>query len=627
MKYLLFLISFLMGICNLNALEPDLYSPETFIPDASVEEFYEFNGYVYVRNKENINGTEIWRFDGENGGFEQFTDTNNNLNDEFFFIGEINNKLIIANQDKRAFTLPTFIWTIDGTTDRIDTLLNLEQTYRDFGGVSDYKSTNFIFQSNRYFSSFNMDKFTLNTWVTDGTRENTYNLNERFSLEDIIDYYPINNKLLVLAHSNSENYEYDLYELKTNGDTIRLGEFDESFKTYNGKFSFIESDKLLFTHRKYNNNNYKDLWVTDGTKSGTINLTKNTDTIYYYADPVDLVELNGNYLIDNTYEILLYDGGEIYKLPIGYDKKEIENIRLFSKVNDRLIFSIQVDKHYDMWVTDGTLDNTALVKSNMQYESELLHNLKIVEYKDRYYFIFKSEDGIKLYSSDSTLTNWEIVSDLDFIADTYENLGNQDLKEVELYNEMYQEKLILLGNRRDIFFYDMKNNEIKFVSSNNRDQREFIKIYDNSLYLKRYTDFFFYNEYKKEFEEIKPNDATNIRYYKGLDDILFRDNLYFYADYYGGEFKMYRLDNTFKTVSNIETEPSHETNLYPNPTSDYLIISVDKQTSVSIIDLTGNVVLSIDNYNGEGIDTSDLPVGVYNLILNKNTYGGKFVKE
>ena len=74
--------------------------------------------------------------------------------------------------------------------------------------------------------------------------------------------------------------------------------------------------------------------------------------------------------------------------------------------------------------------------------------------------------------------------------------------------EMYQEKLILIGNRRDIFFYDMKNNEMEFVSSYHSDLREVIKIYNNSLYLKGYADFYFYDEYKKEFEEIMKNKLT-----------------------------------------------------------------------------------------------------------------------
>jgi hypothetical protein len=151
--------------------------------------------------------------------------------------------------------------------------------------------------------------------------------------------------------------------------------------------------------------------------------------------------------------------------------------------------------------------------------------------------------------------------------------------------------------------------------------------FKNVLYLHVSSSFLYFNEHRNSFEKIEPINKSTINSRIKSNAILIDNHLYFFADYYGDGHKLYRIDNTFQTVSNVETQPTDELNLYPNPTSDMLNISVDEPTSVTIIDLTGKVVMSIDSYSGEGINTSNLPAGVYNIILDENAHGGKFVKE
>lgn len=70
--------------------------------------------------------------------------------------------------------------------------------------------------------------------------------------------------------------------------------------------------------------------------------------------------------------------------------------------------------------------------------------------------------------------------------------------------------------------------------------------------------------------------------------------------------------------------------IFPNPVTDYLSITGVSNASVYIFNITGNIVLSIENYtNGENVDLMELPEGLYIVkIRNEDVVStAKFIKE
>ncbi len=71
--------------------------------------------------------------------------------------------------------------------------------------------------------------------------------------------------------------------------------------------------------------------------------------------------------------------------------------------------------------------------------------------------------------------------------------------------------------------------------------------------------------------------------------------------------------------------------LHPNPAKDFLYIrNYSSVKNIEIINLTGNVIKSLDNINNNSISISELPDGIYFLratISNGNTGIAKFIKQ
>jgi hypothetical protein len=65
---------------------------------------------------------------------------------------------------------------------------------------------------------------------------------------------------------------------------------------------------------------------------------------------------------------------------------------------------------------------------------------------------------------------------------------------------------------------------------------------------------------------------------------------------------------------------------YPNPATDFFIIEgIEKESTISIYDINGKLVLNLDNFSGGKIDVSNLTSSTY-LILIKNQDGAKIIK-
>lgn len=89
------------------------------------------------------------------------------------------------------------------------------------------------------------------------------------------------------------------------------------------------------------------------------------------------------------------------------------------------------------------------------------------------------------------------------------------------------------------------------------------------------------------------------------------------------------LDNLFEyPIESVEKKNSINIKIYPNPSSNYLIADVENAKNFEIIDLSGKLFIKNQNPQSNKIDISDLPKGIYCLIINANktVYTARFLK-
>lgn len=69
-------------------------------------------------------------------------------------------------------------------------------------------------------------------------------------------------------------------------------------------------------------------------------------------------------------------------------------------------------------------------------------------------------------------------------------------------------------------------------------------------------------------------------------------------------------------ASNIQDHLLPEMDVFPNPTSESFKINVEEATRLKLTDLSGRVLISLDDYQGEEVDVQELPKGIYLIQLD-----------
>lgn len=124
-------------------------------------------------------------------------------------------------------------------------------------------------------------------------------------------------------------------------------------------------------------------------------------------------------------------------------------------------------------------------------------------------------------------------------------------------------------------------------------------------------------------------DKTNITHVKIIDVIGTIDPLYATYDSFGnminepystpyptGGFDLSGVGViNHKTNLNSNKFNSNQLTLYPNPASDLVILSTDKETSIEVYDLTGKIVKNLPKSNHKEVLVSDLTPGTYLFVI------------
>ena len=201
-------------------------------------------------------------------------------------------------------------------------------------------------------------------------------IKERFGYEKLTDY--VSKKYFAFSSGNMFVTDGSVEGSKL---LVENNIEDGIFYTFSSKYLIDNNpDKFFFSFFPANVHGI-NLWITDGTKNGTVQLINqktNTDRDLVYANEL-LGKIGNKYLFrkpnENTlrYEVWTTEGtvsttqklkdmsGDILFQPIlsYYDSKSWQNL---PKINNKLYFSRQTEKNgYEPWETDGTPEGTKMM--------------------------------------------------------------------------------------------------------------------------------------------------------------------------------------------------------------------------------------------------------------------------
>jgi ELWxxDGT repeat protein len=389
-----------------------------------------FNDKLYFFTNDNVNGEELWVSDGTENGTQLVKDI---FPGEYSYpssLQEFNNKLYFAIRDNNGSGL----WASDGTengTQLVKTLSNNDDQI-----VSIRESTE---AGNQLFFDLDDGVNGGELWVTDGTERGTQLVKDIFpgssrnyGEERPNGSYPqylteLNNKLYFTADDGVNGQELWVSDGTESGTQLvkdinpgsdysaLTGVVGAGLAKLNNKLYFAANDGV----------NGQELWVSDGTESGTqlvkdINLGSNG---YDSSTPLFLTEV-GNKLFfaaddeANGQELWVSDGTESGTQLV----KDINpgrfgsDLRFFTELNNKLYFTTDDGNDYGLWVSDGTTAGTQLVKDiSPGLGARFYSPDSFTVLNDKIYFFAGNDDevnGIELWVSDGTTAGTQLIQDI-----------------------------------------------------------------------------------------------------------------------------------------------------------------------------------------------------------------------
>ncbi|MBO6585002.1 MAG: T9SS type A sorting domain-containing protein [Gracilimonas sp.] len=298
-------------------------------------------------------------------------------------------------------------------------------------------------------------------YITDGTAEGTKKITDLApddDYPDIEELTPLGNKLIFTAVTEEHSDEVYVSDGTSSGTyllkDIYPGDYSsdaEHFGVMNGKAYFPAEDG-----RYPDADNGEELWVTDGTSSGTYmlkdldpgqylqyswsneetnhssrpdNFFAHNGTMYFSARHHEYGEelwatdgtADGTYMVKDIFPGLYEDSD---------DNKNDSSPTNFSSINGTVLFNAKSDTSYNyyLYTTDGTEEGTIKF-----LDKEIHIRDKPVEYKGSWYFF----SGAELWKSDGTPEGTSLV--IDMAIDNYVIEDGSDLspKIFKLNNQLY----------------------------------------------------------------------------------------------------------------------------------------------------------------------------------------------
>jgi len=328
------------------------------------------------------------------------------VSSQLFKMGD---KLYFSSNDSES---GNELWVSDGTLNGTKMIKDIYAGKDKYGNVYSSRPDSFTVMNNKlYFSADNENGREL--WVSDGTDAGTKMVKDIYAGKNKSGY----------AYSSSPN----------------------SLTVINNKLYFSASDE-----------NGRELWVSDGTDAGTkmvkdIYAGKNSNGLAYSSHPDSFTVMNNKlyfgadngsgkelWVSDGTLTGTkmvkdIYAGKNIYR--IAYSSHPDS----FTVMNNKLYFSASNANGKELWVSDGTLTGTKMVKdiyagknSYGSVYSSIPMNLTVIN--NKLYFSASDENGQELWVSDGTDAGTKMVKDIFTGKDRYSNVNSSNPNSLTVMN-------------------------------------------------------------------------------------------------------------------------------------------------------------------------------------------------
>ncbi len=353
------------------------------------------NSVFYFIANDGTMGNELWRSDGTNAGTYSVKDiyAGTASGTSFYSIlGVVNSTLLFTADDG---TTGNQLFKTDGTaanTSLLKTIAPSISSSFDFlyyiPKIVQLDATNLIVIPKD-------DSDTTALWKTDGTNANTLKI-KKIQLDNfyIGDYGRLNNKLYFSGgnfSSSSGNYDLWVTDGSTSGTQLLTNlrpsgsSSPSQFYTFNG----------LVYMEAWNTATLRSVYRTDGTVAGTIKLLDN----YSIGD---YVEYNGNLYFKNTEKNLMRTDGTVANTVAVTNLSINTSTRGSSELavaNNLIFFTSYGGNGIELYKSDGTIAGTGLVKdinagvahASPQGFAVLNNNLYFLAFDGTNYGLWKSD--------------------------------------------------------------------------------------------------------------------------------------------------------------------------------------------------------------------------------------------
>ncbi|PNW28740.1 T9SS type A sorting domain-containing protein [Formosa algae] len=494
-------------------------------------------------------------------------------------------------------------------------------------------SSFFTFNDLMYFYASN-DGYGREIWTSDGTNTNTKILKDIHtgSANSAVSFLNeksalLHNELFFIAEN--ENSEGELWKTDgTSEGTIQITNFindraSELTAVGNHIFFLIKADDTTL-----------QVWKTDGTTDGTVLVKDNLDI---WNTPSFQGKCNETFIFtfqpngSNESRVWRSDGTSEGTFAItenidgnGSGPGGTSALSQYIEYNDKLYF---VSRYY-LHETDGTLEHTTTLANIWDGGSNLANYSDVIEANNKLYFQFYSSNKYQLaiYESDGTTANTKQI---------YFKQGTDSFFPSALHTTT---EALLFSSPND-------NGATTLTALNLNDYStslliDLVDSYPTLLYVSKYKDIgHIYNINDEEYFITAPVNSTYSK--KGwisnfktnttvqvsdLDDvsnaIVYNQELYYAKDY-----QLWKYSNVLHTDSFTN---STSLSLYPNPSYDFITFKTDQHiSSVKIYDTSGRLMINIPDVESNTINISKLSLGHYiaQIRVNNTLISKQLIKK
>jgi len=485
-----------------------------------------------------------------------------------YFFSEFNGEMyFIANNGTDAK-----IWKSDGTTTGTQILKDINPS-----GPTNADDVRFIQLNSEFYFSAN-DSYGQELWKSDGTPEGTVRVSD---INQSGSSYPnnltiFNSELYFTAYNGTGNYLY-----KTNGTSItkisevQTGMYEIAVYNSNLYFGGVDAENKI------------GLFKTDGTIENESLVKQTTSGSPQSSDfPYDLKVLNNRLYFtavnnNNDLELWISDGTSLGTTALSGDIAPSQ----LTLLNGTIYFSaINGDEGRELWKTDGTPSGTKLVKDVNPTSSSGVTDILVFN-SELYFVANDGSHGFELWKSDGTAEGTILVKDINPSAED----GNP------MYLTVY-------------------NGQLYFGANDGTLGAELWKSDGTEEGTVMVTDI------NQGASESDPGDF-----------FVYKNALYFSADNGSDGFELWK----FSDVTGIVNKTiSDAINIYPNPAHQYCDVNLKDIKNIASINVFNSLNQLVKQVNVSGsqnrIETEDLPVGLYHIILtdfDNNIYSKKLIKN